>query len=171
MGHIYLGELNDTTAAYIAGYVTKKMTAKNDLRLEGRYPEYARMSLKPGIGFSAMHEIAHMHLTYNISENEGDVISSLRHGPAIRPLGRYLTRTLRKMIGNAPDAPIKTLARQKAALYDLQQNSLDNKDNPFKKGLTDLEKTRFKNAIIDKYQGKADAQENRQRIYKKRGTI
>lgn len=57
-GFVYLGDLNVNSAEYVAGYTTKKMTRADDLRLNGRHPEFARMSLRPGIGADAMHEVA-----------------------------------------------------------------------------------------------------------------
>jgi len=51
-GHVMLGSLTSASAQYICGYVTKKMTSKFDPRLNGRYPEFARMSRRPGIGSS-----------------------------------------------------------------------------------------------------------------------
>lgn len=172
MGHIYCGSLNDQTAAYIAGYVTKKLNAKHP-DLGDRYPEFARMSLKPGIGYHAMHEIASLHLTYNVAENHGDVIPSIREGPAVRPLGRYLTRTLRHLTGNEKSAPTITLQRQAEKLRNLLKDSINPTayDNPYKKNLTETEKLTFKNKILDKYQGRRASIETKQRIYKKRGTI
>lgn len=78
-GSILLGELNETTAAYIAGYVTKKMTKIDDPRLEGRHPEFSRMSLKPGIGYDMVPEIASTILEYDLETME-DVPTQLQHG-------------------------------------------------------------------------------------------
>lgn len=98
-GRIELGTLTEQSAAYIAGYVTKKMTAHDDPRLEGRYPEFARMSLKPGIGASFMHEVASVLLEHGL-ENNPDVPGTLRHGKKVYPLGRYLHQKLRTYTGN-----------------------------------------------------------------------
>jgi hypothetical protein len=105
MGNVYLGTLEDTSMNYIAGYVLKKLTNKHDIRLNGRYPEFSRMSLRPGIGADAMHDVASTVLEFNLAESEGDVPSALRHGSRILPLGRYLRRTLRTIATGSPDAP------------------------------------------------------------------
>lgn len=104
-GHIYLGELEIKSAMYIAGYMIKKMTRTDDPRLNGRAPEFARMSLRPGIGAWAMDEVAHGLLTYKLDEKLADVPTSLRHGVKLMPLGRYLRRRLRERIGRDPGCP------------------------------------------------------------------
>lgn len=81
------------------------MTAKDDPRLEGRHPEFARMSLKPGIGGDFTWEIASTMLEFNLEKREGDVPSSLAHGTSRKGLGRYLTQRLRKQIGRDEKAP------------------------------------------------------------------
>lgn len=109
LGHTFVGELTQESAAYIGGYVTKKMTKREDPRLYGRHPEFARMSLQPGIGALAMPEIAVLlsGSEWGIRElrEVGDVPSALLHGKASKPLGRYLRRVLRKELGLPLDAP------------------------------------------------------------------
>lgn len=108
-GFVYLGELETRSAAYIAGYVTKKMTRADDERLQGRHPEFARMSLRPGIGASAMLKVAQTMLDYDLDEKGGDVPGVLRHGHKLMPLGRYLQRRLRGHLGRDVSAPKEVL--------------------------------------------------------------
>lgn len=119
-GGVYLGSLNSKSAEYIGGYVTKKLTAKDDARLNGRAPEFARMSLKPGLGYSALHEVASVVMTYNL-EVDGDVPHSLRHGPKQLPMGRYLTRNLRQLTGRQPGAPQSVVDKVGEELLDLRK--------------------------------------------------
>lgn len=97
-GYTYTGDLTIASAAYIAGYVTKKMTSKDDARLGGRHPEFARMSLRPGIGALGIGSVAEA-LSNKVGWNEvtriGDVPNVLQHGGAKMPFGRYLKRRLR----------------------------------------------------------------------------
>lgn len=62
LGHSFTGDLTHDSAQYISGYVTKKMTNANNEKvakwLNGRHPEFARMSLKPGIGALAVSDLA-----------------------------------------------------------------------------------------------------------------
>jgi len=120
-GHVYSGQLEDASAAYIAGYVTKKMTSKEDPRCQGRQPEFARMSLKPGIGAGFIPEVASALLSHNLDSTLSDVPTSLAHGRSAKPLGRYLTRELRKHIGRPPDAPLSTIQASQEKLRPLQE--------------------------------------------------
>lgn len=97
-GHIMLGDLTVQSARYIAGYVTKKMTSHLDPRLGGRAPEFARMSLKPGIGAGAMKQVAAAFDQYAGQHFSADVDVPylLSHGGKQMPLGRYLRRKLRE---------------------------------------------------------------------------
>lgn len=101
-GHVDLGSLTSYSAQYICGYVTKKMTKKDDPRLGGRPPEYSRMSLRPGIGAKAMSTVVDALVTdFGADEllASGDVPMSLRHGRKDLPLGRYLREKIREYYG------------------------------------------------------------------------
>lgn len=118
MGNVFSGVLEPDSAQYIAGYTTKKMTAKDDERLKGRHPEFARMSLKPGIGAGFIPDVASTLLEYNL-ENMEDVPRTLRHGPKEMPLGRYLRRQLRVQIGKPADTPQIVLKEMEAEMSPL----------------------------------------------------
>lgn len=101
-GFVYVGALTRESAQYVAGYVTKKMTSKDDARLKGRYPEFARMSLRPGIGAGVIDDLAGLlesPVGLRCIEHVGDVPGTLRHGSRSLPLGRYLRGKLRQKFG------------------------------------------------------------------------
>lgn len=105
-GHILVGDFNDKTASYLAGYVTKKMTNKSDVRLDGRHPEFARMSNRPGIGAEAMMTIAKQLCASGHGMallERGDIPHELQIGGKKVPLGRYLLHKLREAVGFTPD--------------------------------------------------------------------
>lgn len=104
LGNIYSGGVSYESANYIAGYVTKKLTAKGDPKLDGKEPEFARQSNRPGIGAFFMDEVASTLLERNL-DSLPDVPVTLRHGNRIMPLGRYLTRRLRTRMGKEEAAP------------------------------------------------------------------
>lgn len=111
-GHVDLRDLSWDLAWYIAGYICKRYTRKGgavaEKWLAGRYPEFARMSLRPGIGADAMLDVAEALNTWEgakyVGEN-GDVPAVLAmHGKRL-PLGRYLARKLREACGYPGEVP------------------------------------------------------------------
>lgn len=163
LGGIKLGTLTLQSAQYIAGYINKKMTKPDDFRLEGRLPEFARMSLRPGLGLGMMHELASVLLEINANGEDGkermiDVPLSLSHGQKQYPLGRYLRRKLRTFIGRSANAPAETLSLAKEELQAMRKNSWDNKI-PLSEA--------YKNSTL----GKRIQIEARQQRWKKRETL
>lgn len=102
-GFVQVAEFNELTAQYVAGYVVKKLTGAGDVRLKGRRPEFARMSLRPGIGADAMRIVAGAMSADGkaspVVDATGDVPTQLRVGRRSIPLGRYLLRRLRRDFG------------------------------------------------------------------------
>jgi len=97
-GLCHVGDLNSQSASYIAGYVTKKLTNKNDLNvqlwLQGRHPEFMRYSPRPAIGVRAIQTIAD-----KTSELCLDT-QTIQFGPKRVPLGRTLKRKLKELTLN-----------------------------------------------------------------------
>lgn len=111
-GHVMVGELTSRSAQYITGYVAKKMTRPDHPMLDGRVAEFARMSLRPGIGAGAVPDVASVMMQFKLEQKMVDVPVALRHGGSELPLGRYLRRLLRLQCGldeNAPQAVIDAL--------------------------------------------------------------
>lgn len=125
-GIVDLGTINRQSAAYLAEYTVKKMTKFDDIRLDGRYPEFARMSRQNGgIGSSAMWDVASDMMRYYL-DCRADVPSALKHGTKDLPLGRYLKARLREMIGKesgTPEEVIKLMEEEMRPLRDLAFNS------------------------------------------------
>lgn len=118
-GHVHVGELTTDSAHYIAGYVTKKMTAPDDPRLRGLHPEFCRMSLKPGIGRNQAKVLAKSLMQEGASHalvQTGDVPHEVRVDGKKYPLGRYIRRELRDEVGWSKEVPerikIETAVRE-----------------------------------------------------------
>jgi len=128
-GHIFNAELNDVTAGYICGYVTKKMTAKDDVRLEpGQHPEFGRMSNRPGIGAYFMDEVASVLLEHDdVESEEYDVPGALGHGKnKYRPLGRYLRQQLRAKVGRSKAVPLAVQEKMRNEMSPLRVFAFNN---------------------------------------------
>lgn len=106
------------------------MTMRDDPRLNGRDPEFAAMSLRPGIGANFVPEIASTLMQFNLDTTQADVPVSLRHGSRSLPLGRYMRRKIRENIGKEAKAPenikakIEMLSLLQAAKTDPQAITL-----------------------------------------------
>jgi hypothetical protein len=125
-GHVLNGTLTKDSAGYIAGYVTKKMTDRNPEEkykellkkgknkiaeeyktrvideLNGRHPEFARMSNRPGIGAPALPTIQGMLETEygcDLISELNDVPDLIKIGGKQMLLGSYLKNKLRERIG------------------------------------------------------------------------
>lgn len=165
-GGIDLGRLEPESAAYVAGYVTKKLTNKDDEYaaniLGERYPEFARMSNRPGIGADFMHEVASTLLEFDTDQME-DVPTALSHGKRILPLGTYLRKKLRKAIGRDEKAPISIREKAAAKLSSLHESA--------QTASPGFKEVQYKNNIVDAGLGKRNSLEAKSRIYKKRSTL
>lgn len=134
------------------------MTNRDDPRLEGRNPEFAAMSLRPGIGANFVPEIASTLMQFNLDTTQADVPVSLRHGSRMLPLGRYMRRKIREQIGKEGTAP-------KDAKTEIEMLSL------LKASQTDPVNVSLKSQIIAKNSGKVARMEALARIRKQRKSI
>lgn len=164
-GAVVLGSLSESSAQYIAGYVMKKMTRPDDLRLVthvgvNRHPEFTRMSNRPGIGHDAMHDVASVVLEFDLVESQGDVPSALRHGKRLMPLGRYLRKKLRLLATGTEEAPevSKEYYREETARLRALQHS-----SPASEGPVSLIETKLKEDL-----GKLRNKEGRYNLFKQK---
>lgn len=98
-GFVQLVELSPDLCSYLAGYVSKKMTKKDDPRLEGRNPEFARMSLRPGLGGDAGDVFAKSLYTGGVINNLVDVPHQYNIGRKSYPMSNYVRKQIRKALG------------------------------------------------------------------------
>lgn len=118
-GFVQIGDVTPQSASYVCGYVVKKWTKKLDPRLNGRHPEFGRMSLKPGIGATAIRAISE---SMEVRTETGDVVTQLKIGNKVIPLGRYLTQKLREACNvNLEEVKAINLFNYSSELYRLQK--------------------------------------------------
>ncbi len=134
LGHTHVGDFNSATAGYTCGYVLKRMTHKNDERLQGRHPEFARSSNRPGLGAPAMvimGEALHSPAGLNEMEKIGDVPHKLKIGGKNVYLGRYLINYLRKEVG-LPEKWLQAIKQKNAVKQGLEMLEMweTHKKNP-----------------------------------------
>lgn len=158
LGNVDLRPLEQGSAQYVAGYTVKKMTKVDDWRLDGRHPEFARMSLRPGIGLGMMHELASTLMEHRLDERMIDVPLTLQHGQKQLPLGRYLRRKLRAMLGREENAPPEVLQEKEQEMSTLRKVAWDSQ-------------TPLSQVVAEKMKGRLQQIEAREKIRRKRGAI
>ncbi len=99
MGGIDNALLEPASAAYIAGYITKKLYKPENAALHGRFPEFSRMSRCPGLGALSAEKLVPLLETDIGKEGlteHGDTPTTLSFGEQALVLDRYLREVIRK---------------------------------------------------------------------------
>ncbi|MBA7641604.1 hypothetical protein ES703_49289 [subsurface metagenome] len=107
LGFIYASEGNAERFAYTAQYCAKKMTTEGHRDLGNLRPEFARMSLKPGIGADMTQHLVDYYYTKGGSAylaEHGDIAHSFRHDGKIWPFDRYMMNRIRTALNVPHDA-------------------------------------------------------------------
>lgn len=116
-GFIQVGTAEPHSMSYTASYVIKKMTNPKDNRLEGRTPEFATMSLKPGLGAGVVERMLKQYKGPNgqaAFDKLGWIAEQFRQEGHLYPLGRYLKEKVLSGLGLEKEA--KILHNQSVAL-------------------------------------------------------
>lgn len=154
IGHVYIGDVSNGSASYVAGYVQKKATAPYYLNLGTRPPEFATMSRhNGGIGLGAIKEIADLYNDSGVKVTK--VLDHITMGKKKLPIGRYLVKKLSTLVGVEEKAFVERY-------YEL----LDKHDAEF-----DMQSDSYIVDMLDKYKGKRDSQINKNLIRKAKRTI
>lgn len=155
-GQVKGGRAEEKSLQYCAGYVVKKL-GKSYPGLE-KHHEFARMSLRPGIGVPALPELASICLQYDEVARTGDVPAAVRIGKRVLPLGRTLRSKLREQVGLPPQATSASLDLLHAELQPLREAAFNGSSS-------------LKAMMIDLHKGAVQAIESRARIFKKRNVL
>lgn len=129
LGRVHQGTVESKSCQYVAGYTVKGLTRDGDVRLRGRVPEFARMSLRPGIGADAMHNVIETIRRFGL-EGGRDVPAALRIGERILPIGRYLRERLRLGLGVTDEDKARSALEWQKELQSLREAAaaLSNKE-------------------------------------------
>jgi hypothetical protein len=156
-GNVLVDDCKPEGIAYVAGYVTKKLTS-DERKSNGLVPEFTRMSLRPGIGAQATKAIASSlasHSGQKFIRESGDVPHALLRAGKIVPIGRYLRGLLRAELAiGAPDEngklrkpPLQKAKKYWAEMYQLRREAAANTKGAtsFKSYLVDMNAQKIKN--------------------------
>lgn len=130
-GNIFMGDLSNDSASYISGYVTKKLTSdKSEYSqgiLKGRYPEFSRMSNKPGIASFIADRIAYEVNFHELYYNQAcPVPNFLVHNGKPFPLGRYLLGKVNEKLAIQKETSEKLSEME----FEMRSLLLDDEDIP-----------------------------------------
>lgn len=121
-GHVYPGEARSEAYSYVASYVSKKMTGRDDPRLGDRHPEFTRMSRFPPLGIQGLHHIERMMYTREGCHlmHERGLPTTFRLDGRVWPLWRWGREWLAKRLVVLPADRIEAL--YKKAGFELDYN-------------------------------------------------
>lgn len=130
-GGVAVGTVTPESIQYVAGYVCKKLSKKEDPKCA---QEFAIMSLKPGIGYPALDKILELlkiPAFARMIRLQDDVPSALRHGPRLMPFGRYLRNKLRELMdtGGDLDAFYKDVRQKYQEAVSMGETLLERHEN------------------------------------------
>ena len=95
-GHTFTGNASRFSAAYCAGYVTKKASAEGQ---DAAYSEWILTSRNPALGIPACSHIADSLVNYGFfKEGVSDVPTSMKFGDMLLPLGRAIRTEIREIV-------------------------------------------------------------------------
>jgi len=143
-GRIHSVAFEEKTAHYVTKYITKSLV---DRSVTCRQPEFARMSKNPGIGALFMHEVASSLMEFKL-DGLSDVPNAIRIGSSTLPLGRYLRRRLRLLVGKLEETPQSTHQETFDRLSSLRK--VATRITPTGQGRNQA----LKDLILKKYKGK-----------------
>lgn len=153
LGDVSIGEVTRASAAYVCGYILKKMTGEDDDRLLGRCPEFTRMSRMPGLGYYAMADMASVVLEHVPLDGGRDVPGAIRSDGRVQPIGRYLRDVLRLHCGLSKGAKEETLS------------AIEEEMRPVREAAFEKSKS-FKSELVESSEGARTGIERRAAIFK-----
>lgn len=154
-GFIYLGDVTKQSAAYIAGYVIKDWTHKDNPNLLGKEPEFMVCSKgNGGIGYGAVKQIADQ-----LKKNQffkPRIIREVKYGKNKKmPLGRHLTEKMNQELGITDDVKEEALWEYQEEIFEMH-----------------LDKDVFYwQSIVNEKAAERKAQAKRKKIFRKKESI
>lgn len=104
-GRVQVGAVTDGGMAYVAGYTLKKIKKQEEPHwLNGRHPEFTRMSTKPGLGAGMAAAMAEFYMTppgQEYSRKYGEP-TEIRCNGEVWPLDRYMREKVKDAMRYAP---------------------------------------------------------------------